>query len=127
MLNRKSLILTTVLASSSLSYAGQIDVVNENKTELKIKIQAEGDKANFIQSIPADPHSFFKVETTKLNGKSSYFIKGHTSPFVSGDQCKHLSVDKNYTVTFAKSSLGSTCTAEETKAPKKPKANQKVG
>jgi hypothetical protein len=127
MLNKKTFILTAVLASSSLSYSGQIDVVNENKTELKVKIQAEGDKVNFLQSIPADTHSSFKVETTQINGKSSYFIKGHTSPFVSGDQCKHLSVDKNYTVTFAKSSLGITCIAEEIKSTKESKANQKVG
>jgi hypothetical protein len=127
MFNKKSLILTAVLASSSLSHAGQIDVVNENKTELKVKIQAEGDKVNFLQSIPADPHSSFKVETAQLNGKSVYSIKGHTSPFMSGDKCKHLIVDKNYTVTFAKSSLGITCIAEENQAPKEPKENQRAG
>ena len=68
---KKYLSVITVLALSSLSYAGQIDVVNETKKEIQVKIQAKGDKAYFVQSISADPLSSFTVDAVRLNGKSA--------------------------------------------------------
>lgn len=127
MLKIKCFAVTAVLALSSLSYAGQMDVVNETKKEIQLKIQAKGDKTSFVQFISADPHSSFKVETTQFNGKSGYSIKGHISPFTSLSKCKDLSVDKNYTVTFQSNHAGTTCTAAELEEKKESQANQKVG
>jgi hypothetical protein len=111
--------VTAVLALSSLSYAGQMNVVNETKKEIQVKIQAKGDKAHFVQSIPADPLSSFTVETPRLNGKTGYSLKGHISPFTPLSQCKDLSVEKNYKVTFHHNHAGTTCMAEEEKADSK--------
>jgi hypothetical protein len=118
---KKYLSVTAVLALSSLSYAGQINVVNETKKEIQIKIQAKGDKAHFVQSISADPFSSFTVDTPRLNGKTDYSLKGHISPFTPLSQCKDLSVEKTYKVTFHHNHAGTTCTAEEeeSKSPKK--------
>ena len=112
---KKYLSVTAVLALSSLSYAGQIDVVNETKKEIQVKIQAKEDKAHFVQSVSADPLSSFKVEALRLNGKTDYSIVGHISPFTPLSPCKDLSVEKNYKVTFQSNHLGTTCTAEEEK------------
>ena len=122
---KKYVSVTAVLALSSLSYAGQIDVVNETKKEIQVKIQAKGDKANFVQSVSADPLSSFTVDTPRLNGKTDYSIVGHISPFTPLSQCKDLSVGKNYKVTFQNNHAGTTCTAEEEKV--EPKTNGKTG
>ena len=116
---KKYLRVTAVLALSSLSYAGQIGVVNKTKKEIQVKIQAKGDKAHFVQSISADPLSSFTVDTPRLNGKTGYSLKGHISPFTPLSQCKDLSVEKNYKVTFQSNHAGMTCTAEEEKAESK--------
>ncbi len=116
---KKYVSVTAVLALSSLSYAGQIDVVNETTKEIQVNIQAKGNKAHFVQSIPVDPFSSFTVEIPRLNGKTHYSIKGHISPFTPLSQCKDLSVEKNYRVTFQNNHTGTTCTAEEEKADSK--------
>ena len=122
---KKYVSVTAVLALSSLSYAGQINVVNETKKEIQIKIQAKGDKAHFVQSISADPLSSFTVGTPRLNGKTGYSLKGHISPFTPLSQCKDLSVEKNYKVTFHHNHAGTTCTADEEKVV--PKTTEKAG
>jgi hypothetical protein len=119
-------ILTVVLSFASFlslahsAVAGRIDVVNENKKSLKIKIKAEGDDikenlATYVKEIPAEHYSTFLVEATDLKGKSYYSIKGDTNAFTSGDKCDHLSVEKNYKVTFLNDAVGTTCVAEEIK------------
>ena len=100
--------------------AGRVDVVNENKKVLKVRIEAEGDKlketlANYIKEIPSEYYFSFLVDVIDLKGKSHYSIKGDTSPFALGDKCEHLSVDKNYKVTFLNDAVGTTCIAEEIK------------
>jgi hypothetical protein len=118
-------IIPIVLSFVSLSLvhsalASRIDVVNENKKSLKVKIKAEGsdvqeDLATYVKEIPAEHHSTFSVEGTDLKGKSHYSIKGDTNPFTPGGQCDHLSVEKNYKVTFLNEAVGTTCVAEEVK------------
>lgn len=117
---RKTLSLAAagLLTFSAVSQAGRIDVVNENKKALRIKIQAEGDKFNetlatYVKDIPAEHYSEFRVEATDLKGKSHYSIKGDTSPLTTGDKCQHLSVEKDYKVTFLNDAAGTTCVAEE--------------
>jgi len=95
-------------------YAGNIDVSNENKKELKVKIEPEGDSnASFIQQISADQKSSFIINSSQLNGKAYFSIKGDTSAFTSGGKCEHLSVDNDYKVTFQNDKVGTTCIAEE--------------
>ena len=119
MLPTKSNILTAVciLAFSSLALAGNIEVSNENKKDLKVKIEPEGDsKASFTQQISPEEKSSFSIVADQLNGKSHYSIKGDTSAFTSGGKCEHLNVEKDYKVTFQNDKVGTTCVAEETKA-----------
>lgn len=113
-----SLAMASFLVLSSASHAGKIDVVNENKKALRIKIQAEGNKINetlatYVKDIPAEHYFDFRVEATDLKGKTHYSIKGDTSPLTSGDKCQHLSVEKDYKVTFLNDAAGTTCVAEE--------------
>lgn len=107
-----------ITACAFPAIAGRVDVVNENKKVLKIKIEAEGDKINeplvsYIKEIPSDYHFYFLVDESDLKGKSHYSIKGATSAFAPGDKCQHLSVDKDYKVTFLNETIGTTCVAEE--------------
>lgn len=109
-----SLMVASLLVLSSAAQAGRIDVVNENKKSLKIKIEAEGKpRAVSFHTIPSEQNSFFQIKAETLNGQSHYSIKGDTHPFTMGDKCQHLSVEKNYKVTFLNDKLGTTCVAEE--------------
>ena len=103
-----------LIASVSSACASTINVVNENKKPLTVKIEAEGDSNAYSkQEISAENKSTFKVEKSQLNGKSHFSIKGDTSAFTSGGKCENLSVEKNYTVTFQDDKMGTTCIAEE--------------
>ncbi len=85
MCNKKTgyLLAFGFLALAGLAHAGNIEVSNENKKELKVKIEAEGDsKSNFIQHISADEKSSFTIASDQLNGKSHFSIKGDTSAFI---------------------------------------------
>jgi hypothetical protein len=98
--------------------ASRIDVVNENKKPLKVTINAEGsnireDLAKYVKEIPGEYQSTFLVGGSDLKGKSHFSIKGDTSAFTPGDKCTHLSVEKNYKVTFLNDAVGTTCVAEE--------------
>jgi hypothetical protein len=100
--------------------ASRIEVVNENKKSLKVKIKAEGssiqeDLATYVKEIPAEHYSTFSVEEPDLKGKSYYSIQGDTSPFTPGDKCARLSVEKNYKVTFLNDAIGTSCVAQEMK------------
>jgi len=109
--------------ASSVTYtamASRIEVVNENKKLLKIKVKAEGssvqeDLATYVKEIPAEHYSTFWVEGSDLKGKSYYSIQGDTSSFTPGDKCNRLSIEKNYKVTFLNDAVGTTCVAEEIK------------
>jgi hypothetical protein len=98
--------------------ASRIEVVNENKKPIKIKIEAEGNNINkkmttYTQEIPSEYYYSFRIATSDLNGNSYYSIKGDTSAFTPGGKCNHLSVEKNYKVTFLNDSVGTSCIAEE--------------
>ena len=109
-----SLAVAGLLTFSAASQAGRIDVVNENKKALKIKIEAEGEpSAVSFHTIPSEQNSSFEIKAEALNGKSHYSIKGDTNPFTLGDKCQHLSVEKDYKVIFLNDTAGTTCVAEE--------------
>lgn len=113
---RKKLAYTTlgVLLLTSSSFASKINVVNENKKPIQIKIEAEGDtSAVSKREITADHKSTFEVNSGQLNGKSYFSIKGDTSAFTPGGKCDHLSVEKNYKLTFQDDKVGTSCVAEE--------------
>jgi hypothetical protein len=98
--------------------ASRIEVVNENETPIKVKIQAEGNNfeekiTTYAQEIPGEYYFSFWVVASELKGKPYYSIKGYTSAFMPGGKCNHLSVEKNYRVTFLNDALGTTCIAEE--------------
>ncbi|MGN6670747.1 MAG: hypothetical protein ACTHJ4_04340 [Candidatus Nucleicultricaceae bacterium] len=110
-------LLSSLYMMASSAEGGTIRVINENKKNLKIRIQAEGETLRedirfYAQVIPAEYHYSFTVTAEKLHGKSFYSIKGDTNPFSLGDSCKHLSVDKNYRITFLNDMAGTTCVAE---------------
>jgi hypothetical protein len=122
-MKKMNLTVLTILASVFVStlptlYAGTIQVVNENKKNLKIRIKAEGNIMNeslisYVQIIPAEQFSSFIVTAGDLDGKTHYSIKGDTNPFTVGDKCNHLSVLDNYRVTFINDVAGTTCVAEK--------------
>jgi len=111
-------IMTFVVSIATLSstMAGHVDVKNENKKGLKVRISAEGNSTevlpSYIQEIPAEETFRFRVDSSNLGGKSHYSIKGATTAF-TGDKCIHLSVEKDYAVTFLNDTVGTTCLAEE--------------
>jgi hypothetical protein len=112
----KKAILPVVVFATCLTatHAVQLQIVNENKKEIKIKIEPEGDTAAaFTQTIPADYNSTLALDAKQFSGKSYFSIKGDTSVFTPGGKCEHLSVDKNYKVTFQDDKVGTTCVAEE--------------
>jgi len=118
--SKVSLSFACFLAMAHPAVAGRIDVVNENKKSLTVRIKAEGDNINenlatYIKEIPAEYYFTFMVESSDLEGKSHYSIKGDTNAFTPGGKCDHLSVDKNYKVTFLNDVAGTTCVAEEIK------------
>ena len=123
MFNQKSTIALSVmcaLAISQSSFAGRVDVVNENKKALVIKIQADGNSldeslATYVKKIPAQHYYTFNVDPSDLKSKTYYSIKGDTNKFTIGGKCDRLSVTKNYTVTFLNDATGTTCMAEEVK------------
>ena len=117
---RVTLSFACFLAISHPVVAGRVDVVNENKKALSVRIKAEGDNigedlATYIKEIPAEHYFKFMVESSDLKGKSHYSIKGDTSVFTPGGKCDHLSVDKDYKVTFLNDATGTSCIAEEIK------------
>jgi hypothetical protein len=112
--------VVSVLFVVPSAFAGKLDVVNENKKALTVRIKADGGNmgenlATYVKEIPAEYYFTFIVDNSDLKGKSHYSIKGDTSAFTSGDKCQHLSVEKNYRVTFLNNTVGTTCVAEEIK------------
>lgn len=115
-------IIRTFLVFISLSLlhyalASKIEVVNENKKPLKVRIIPE-DTTETTKELPADARSTFSVESKDLQGDIQgpyYAIKGDTNPLTAGDKCRHLSVQKDYKVTFLDDAMGTTCVAEEIK------------
>lgn len=102
------------VASTSLTYASTLNVTNENKKPIHIKIVAEGDSSAVTKlEISAERVSSFQVSSEQLNGKKYFSIKGDTSSFTPGGKCEHLNVEKNYAVTFQDDKMGTTCIAEE--------------
>ncbi len=98
--------------------AGELRVVNENKKELQIKLIPEGaatetvHKANY--RIKPESYIVLKVAQKNIDNKSYFSIKGDTNwAGVGNDTCEHLSVHKNYRVTFQNNTIGTTCIAEE--------------
>ncbi|MGN6671227.1 MAG: hypothetical protein ACTHJ4_06800 [Candidatus Nucleicultricaceae bacterium] len=111
--------MSSVVLSHHCADAGTVQVINENKKSLKVRIKAEGnvlneDLASYVEIIPAEHYYTFTVTPENLKGKTHYSIKGDTNPFTVGDKCDHLSVDANYRVTFINDVAGTTCVAEKT-------------
>lgn len=103
-----------------LAQAGKIQVVNENKKKLSVKIQAEGDRMNenlaeYDVMIPPEYLYEFFVTKADLKGKNIFSIRGDTSFFSPGGSCNDLSVDKAYKVVFKNDTLGTSCVATEVK------------
>jgi hypothetical protein len=115
----KKVILPLVAYAACLAatHAVHLQIVNENKKEIKVKIEPEGDSsAAFEQRIPADYNSSLNLDRSQFRGKSYFSIKGDTSAFTPGGKCEHLSVEKDYKVTFQDDKVGTSCVAEETPA-----------
>lgn len=109
----KFIVITSLFCTIPLQ-AGTVQVVNENKKPLKLKITPEGTDARqeYIIDLAADQYTSFEITSDQLGGKNYYTINGSTSIF-SGT-CKNLSIDKNYKVTFQNDQVGTTCLADET-------------
>jgi len=120
----KRLLFFIVTLSTALPLtlkADRVQVINENKKALGVKIQAEGDTLNenlaeFNLIIPAEYYYEFFVTKSDLKGKNLYSIKGDTSPLTAGGSCKNLSVDKKYKVVFKNDTVGTSCVATEIKS-----------
>lgn len=113
-----STVLLVMLVHPSI--ASRIDIVNENKKALKVKIKGDGDDTKetltvHIKEIPAEQASTLTISKQDVNNKTYYSIKGDTSNFTPAGRCDYLNVDKNYKVTFLNDTAGTTCIAEEVK------------
>jgi len=111
-------VLSLILMSPPLLKAERVQVINENKKPLSIKIQAEGDKLTeklpkYKIKIPEEEYYEFYVVKAALNGKNVFSIKGDTSSFTSGGKCDNLSVDKKYKIVFKNDTVGTSCVATE--------------
>ena len=105
------------LALAHPSIASKIDIVNENKKALTVKIKGEGDNTRetlttHTKEIPAEVSSTFIISKSDINNKTFYSIKGETGSFSPSGRCEYLNVDKNYKVTFLNNASGTNCIAE---------------
>ena len=126
---KKTLLLSAIsfAAFAQIASAGTVHVVNENKKELKIKIEAEGDSnATAERTITAEHTSEFEIAAADLNGKMYYSVKGGVNAFTPSSTCDHLHVDKNYQLTFQDDKVGTTCMAAELDAEGKVVAPAKM-
>ena len=107
-----SLSFLSVFALTCSVSAGTINVVNEPKQALKIKIEFDADSSIFSQiDISADEYSSFQIPSIDLKGKKIYSLKGDS--LTDGLQCQHLNIDKDYKVTLKKSNKGFSCVAQD--------------
>ncbi len=98
--------------------AERLQIVNENKKELKVKVRANGDPlterlAEKRVDIPAEHYYELYVSSSDLKGKSLYSIEGDTNPFTPGGSCQNMSVNKKYKVIFKNDTVGTSCVATE--------------
>ena len=123
LIHRKNKIYSGVALAILLNsdvIASRLDIVNENKKELTVKVRADGDETTeklttHIKKIPAELPSTLVISKSDINNKTYFSIKGDTSPFTQGGKCDYLNVEKNYQVTFLNDTAGTTCIAEEIK------------
>jgi hypothetical protein len=107
------LFMVATLSCSRPVVAGTIQIVNENKKPLKLKISPEGSDTSeeYLIDLAGDHYTSVEVTAEQLGGKNYYRINGSTSLF--GGTCKNLSIRKNYRITFQNDAIGTTCLAEE--------------
>ena len=117
---KNSLVLALIggVFSAFVVKADRLQIVNENKKELTVKVRAEGaalteNLAERRINIPAEHYYEFYVSASDLGGKSLYSIEGETNPFTPGGSCKNMSVHKKYEVIFKNDTLGTSCVARE--------------
>lgn len=101
--------------------AGELRVVNENKKELQIKLVPEGAAMESVHKstykIKPESYIVLKVQPKNIDNKAYFSIQGDTNwAGVGNDTCEHISVHKNYRVTFQNNTIGTTCLAEEIQA-----------
>lgn len=120
---RKSLVFALVgsVLSPLIVKADRLQIVNENKKELTVKLRAEGaalteNLAERRLNIPAEHYYEFYVSPSELGGKSLYSIEGDTNPFTPGGSCSNMSVHKKYEVVFKNDTVGTSCVATELKS-----------
>jgi hypothetical protein len=118
-------ILTNVLSTALIGTffglpltAGELRVVNENDKELKMKLVPEGAAIESVHkstyTIKPKSYIVLKVQPEHIDNKAYFSIKGDTNwAGVGNDTCEHISVHKNYRVTFQNNTIGTTCLAEE--------------
>ncbi len=112
----KALFVLGVLSTVSVNaMAGKLVVKNENGKAMVLQIVPEGASMGFVlkQTIPAGQEFVFDIQSAAIENKSIYSVAGDTNVFTSGDKCKNLHVDKNYTLTFTDDKMGTTCVATE--------------
>jgi hypothetical protein len=111
-------VLILFIATSFNCSAAIIKVNNENKKAITLKLIPEGAPRDFVyeKEIPAENFFQFEVTAADLGGKSVFSLRGKTTP-VTWSTCEHLSVDKNYTITFTNDLIGTTCVATDVAAP----------
>lgn len=110
-------LLTITLVSWSLfqAEAAKVKISNENRKSITIKITPEGsimERPIYKQNLPAERYFEFNVSASDIGGREYFSIEGDTNPLM-GDTCKHLSINKNYNVTFQDDAVGTTCLAQE--------------
>ncbi|MBL0942478.1 MAG: hypothetical protein IBJ00_07135 [Alphaproteobacteria bacterium] len=98
--------------------AGELRVVNENKKQLHIKLIPEGAATESVHKstykIRPESYIVLKIQPKHIDNKGYFSIKGDTNwAGVGNDTCEHISVHKNYRVTFQNNTIGTTCVAEE--------------
>ncbi len=120
---KNSLVLALIgsVLSPFVVKADRLQIVNENKKELTVKVRAEGDPLteNLAErriNIPAEHYYEFYVSSSDLGGKSLYSIEGDTNPFTPGGSCQNMRVNKKYKVIFKNDTVGTSCVATELKS-----------
>lgn len=113
---KKYIVICTLLGAffSPISQASKIEVVNENKKEIDIKIMPEGDSTTVYKiRIPAAEIFSFEMAPKLFKGKQYFSIKGDTSSFTPGGKCERLDCKKDYVITFQDDKVGTSCVADE--------------
>lgn len=114
-----SLVLVLV-AGGKTAEAGRVKIINESNLNLRVDVVTEPGEASYCKqcfdrcSHVRGKHMSAIIVPANAFGNCGYFsMLDARSGFLGSGKCRHLSVLKDYEVTFSETSLGTFCEYKE--------------